>query len=135
MSLLFIDKELLVKNIEVIKRSIEIMPNITDSGRLLNYLSDLSALQALATETQASAKYHKMEAIKAELDKQLRYEIKDEKSKNIAPSIAKLRAESNVAEWVGLCDYTERLSHNISHSIDAVRTKLSFLKNELNYNR
>lgn len=135
MSLLFINKSSIYANIEAIKVTIEQMPNITESVNLMDYLSELSALQALATETQASAKFHKMQAVKVELDKQLRYEINDEKSKAIAPSIAKLRAESNVAEWVGLCDYTERLSHNISHSIDAVRTKLSFLKNELNYSK
>ena len=132
MNLTFLSKEDIYTNIGVMKMTIEQFASITDNNSLIDYLSELTSLQALATETYASVQFRKQEAIKIELDNQLRYELKNEKTKAIPPSVAKMRAESNAGELMALDVYAERLCRNISHSIDAVRTKISYIKQELN---
>ena len=53
------------------------------------------------------------------------------KKDDIAPSIKKMRADSMCAEWHYIYEKCVRYSSNISHTIDAVRTKISYLKSEM----
>ena len=101
--------------------------NSLDVTKTLDYLSEVVSLQSTATETQASAKYHLLQAINAELDRQAKLLKKDD----VAPSIKKMRADSMCAEWHYIYEKCVRYSSNISHTIDAVRTKISYLKSEM----
>lgn len=101
--------------------------NSLDVSKTLDYLSEVVSLQSTATETQASAKYHLLKAINAELDRQAKLLKKDD----IAPSIKKMRADSMCADYHYIYEKCVRYSSNISHTIDAVRTKISYLKSEM----
>jgi hypothetical protein len=93
----------------------------------IDYLGEVVALQALATETQASAKYWLLEAIDQELDRQAKLMGADK----VAPSIKKLRADSKCREFHYLYEKAQRYASNISHTIGAVRTKISYHKQEM----
>lgn len=125
-----ITKENILANIEIIKVTIENF-NGLDTSALLDYLGEIVSLQSTATENQATAKYHLLSAINNELDRQ----AKLMNSEKIAPSIKKMRADAMCKEWHYIYEITERQSRTISHTIDAVRTKISYLKQELNNNR
>ena len=101
--------------------------NSLDVSKTLDYLSEVVSLQSTATETQASAKYHLLKAINAELDRQAKLLKKDD----ISPSIKKMRADSMCADYHYIYEKCVRYSSNISHTIDAVRTKISYLKSEM----
>ena len=121
-----IRKETILDNIELIKSTIESFQGV-DVSACMDYLEVIVSLQATATETLASAKYHHLEAMNEELDRQARL-LGNEK---IAPSIKKMRAESMCRYWAYIVCFIERLCSNISHTIDAVRTKISYYKQEL----
>ena len=118
--------EQIEENLELMANTIEAF-NSLDVAKTMDYLSEIVSLQATATETQASAKYHLLHAINAELDRQ----AKLLKKNDIAPSIKKMRADSMCAEWHYIYEKCVRYSSNISHTIDAVRTKISYLKSEM----
>lgn len=118
--------EQIEENLELMANTIEAF-NSLDVAKTMDYLSEIVSLQATATETQASAKYHLLQAINAELDRQ----AKLLKKNDIAPSIKKMRADSMCAEWHYIYEKCVRYSSNISHTIDAVRTKISYLKSEM----
>ena len=113
-------------NLELMSTTIENF-NSLDVSKTIDYLGAIVSLQATATETQASAKYHLLQAINAELDRQAKLLKKDD----VAPSIKKMRADSMCAEWHYIYEKCVRYSSNISHTIDAVRTKISYLKSEM----
>ena len=118
--------EQIQENLVIMANTIEAF-NSLDVAKTLDYLSEVVSLQSTATETQASAKYHLLQAINAELDRQAKLLKKDD----IAPSIKKMRADSMCAEWHYIYEKCVRYSSNISHTIDAVRTKISYLKSEM----
>ena len=118
--------EQIQENLVIMADTIEAF-NSLDVAKTLDYLSEVVSLQSTATETQASAKYHLLQAINAELDRQAKMLKKDD----IAPSIKKMRADSMCAEWHYIYEKCVRYSSNISHTIDAVRTKISYLKSEM----
>ena len=118
--------EQIQENLVLMANTIEAF-NSLDVSKTLDYLSEVVSLQSTATETQASAKYHLLKAINAELDRQAKMLKKDD----IAPSIKKMRADSMCAEWHYIYEKCVRYSSNISHTIDAVRTKISYLKSEM----
>ncbi len=118
--------EQIQENLVLMANTIEAF-NSLDVAKTLDYLSEVVSLQSTATETQASAKYHLLQAINAELDRQAKLLKKDD----IAPSIKKMRADSMCAEWHYIYEKCVRYSSNISHTIDAVRTKISYLKSEM----
>ena len=118
--------EQIQENLVLMANTIEAF-NSLDVAKTLDYLSEIVSLQSTATETQASAKYHLLQAINAELDRQAKMLKKDD----IAPSIKKMRADSMCAEWHYIYEKCVRYSSNISHTIDAVRTKISYLKSEM----
>lgn len=118
--------EQIEENLELMANTIEAF-NSLDVAKTMDYLSEIVSLQATATETQASTKYHLLQAINAELDRQ----AKLLKKNDIAPSIKKMRADSMCAEWHYIYEKCVRYSSNISHTIDAVRTKISYLKSEM----
>ena len=118
--------EQIQENLVLMANTIEAF-NSLDVAKTLDYLSEVVSLQSTATETQASAKYHLLQAINAELDRQATLLKKDD----IAPSIKKMRADSMCAEWHYIYEKCVRYSSNISHTIDAVRTKISYLKSEM----
>ena len=118
--------EQIQENLVLMANTIEAF-NSLDVAKTLDYLSEVVSLQSTATETQASAKYHLLKAINAELDRQAKMLKKDD----IAPSIKKMRADSMCAEWHYIYEKCVRYSSNISHTIDAVRTKISYLKSEM----
>lgn len=118
--------EQIQENLVLMANTIEAF-NSLDVAKTLDYLSEVVSLQSTATETQASAKYHLLQAINAELDRQANLLKRDD----IAPSIKKMRADSMCAEWHYIYEKCVRYSSNISHTIDAVRTKISYLKSEM----
>jgi hypothetical protein len=113
-------------NLVLMANTIETFNSI-DVAKTIDYLGEIVSLQSTATETQASAKYHLLQAINAELDRQAKLLKKDD----IAPSIKKMRADSMCADWHYIYEKCVRYSTNISHTIDAVRTKISYLKQEM----
>ena len=118
--------EQIQENLVIMANTIEAF-NSLDVAKTLDYLSEVVSLQSTATETQASAKYHLLQAINAELDRQAKLLKKDD----IAPSIKKMRADSMCADYHYIYEKCVRYSSNISHTIDAVRTKISYLKSEM----
>ena len=118
--------EQIQENLVLMANTIEAF-NSLDVSKTLDYLSEVVSLQSTATETQASAKYHLLKAINAELDRQAKLLKKDD----ISHSIKKMRADSMCAEWHYIYEKCVRYSSNISHTIDAVRTKISYLKSEM----
>ena len=118
--------EQIQENLVLMANTIEAF-NSLDVSKTLDYLSEVVSLQSTATETQASAKYHLLKAINAELDRQAKLLKKDD----ISPSIKKMRADSMCADYHYIYEKCVRYSSNISHTIDAVRTKISYLKSEL----
>ena len=118
--------EQIQENLVLMANTIEAF-NSLDVSKTLDYLSEVVSLQSTATETQASAKYHLLKAINAELDRQAKLLKKDD----ISPSIKKMRADSMCAEWHYIYEKCVRYSSNISHTIDAIRTKISYLKSEM----
>ncbi len=118
--------EQIQENLVLMANTIEAF-NSLDVAKTLDYLSEVVSLQSTATETQASAKYHLLQAINAELDRQAKLLKKDD----IAPSIKKMRADSMCADYHYIYEKCVRYSSNISHTIDAVRTKISYLKSEM----
>lgn len=118
--------EQIQENLVIMADTIEAF-NSLDVAKTLDYLSEVVSLQSTATETQASAKYHLLKAINAELDRQAKLLKKDD----ISPSIKKMRADSMCADYHYIYEKCVRYSSNISHTIDAVRTKISYLKSEL----
>ena len=118
--------EQIQENLVLMANTIEAF-NSLDVAKTLDYLSEVVSLQSTATETQASAKYHLFKAINAELDRQAKLLKKDD----ISPSIKKMRADSMCADYHYIYEKCVRYSSNISHTIDAVRTKISYLKSEM----
>ena len=118
--------EQIQENLVIMADTIEAF-NSLDVSKTLDYLSEVVSLQSTATETQASAKYHLLKAINAELDRQAKLLKKDD----ISPSIKKMRADSMCADYHYIYEKCVRYSSNISHTIDAVRTKISYLKSEM----
>ena len=118
--------EQIQENLVIMANTIEAF-NSLDVAKTLDYLSEVVSLQSTATETQASAKYHLLKAINAELDRQAKLLKKDD----ISPSIKKMRADSMCADYHYIYEKCVRYSSNISHTIDAVRTKISYLKSEM----
>jgi hypothetical protein len=118
--------EQIQENLVIMANTIEAF-NSLDVSKTLDYLSEVVSLQSTATETQASAKYHLLKAINAELDRQAKLLKKDD----ISPSIKKMRADSMCADYHYIYEKCVRYSSNISHTIDAVRTKISYLKSEM----
>ena len=121
-----IEKSHILANIEIMQTTIENF-NGLDVANTLDYLAEITSLQSTATETQASSKYWLLKAINDELDRQAVLLKKDD----IPPSIKKMRADSMCAEWHYVYEKSQRLSSAISHTIDAVRTKISYLKQEM----
>lgn len=122
-----IDKDTIVKNIELILNTITAFNGI-DITRCMDYLDEIVALQALSTETLASATYWHLEAIDNELDRQALL-LKEDR---IAPSIKKMRADAKCRELKYILTVCERNCSTISHTIDACRTKISYYKQEIN---
>ncbi len=123
-------KQQIEANLGIIESTIEAF-NGLEITAILDYLGQVTSLQALATETQASAKYGLLQAINDELDRQAKV-LKENK---IPPSIAKLRADAMCRDWHYLYEKAQRYASNISHTIDAVRTKISFYKTELEHSK
>jgi len=121
-----ITKSEILANIEIIKTTIE-NSNGLDISMCIDYLGEITSLQCLGTETEASAKYLLLEAINNELDRQAKLLNNDK----IAPSIKKLRADAMCREYHYIYELASNYNRDISHTIDAVRTKISFYKQEL----
>ena len=121
-----ITKSEILANIEVIKTTIE-NSNGLDISMCIDYLGEITSLQCLGTETEASAKYILLEAINNELDRQAKLLNNDK----IAPSIKKLRADAMCREYHYIYELASNYNRDISHTIDAIRTKISFYKQEL----
>ena len=119
-------KSNILANIDIIKHTIESF-NGLDNYALIEYLGQIVPLQSTATETQASAKFHLLDSINIELDRQGKLLNSDK----IAPSIKKMRADAMCREWHYIYELINALNSDISHTIDATRTKISYIKQEL----
>lgn len=111
---------------------------LDDPGETMNYLQKLCSVQSLCSETQASAKYRLLEAQDEWTERILRAEINGYEGKDVtvksirfAPSIAKMRADAKCRQMHYLYERALRLSSSLSHTIDAVRTKISYIKQEM----
>lgn len=122
-----LNKSEILANIEVIKTTIDNF-NGLDTMSILDYLGEITSIQCLGTETEASAKYLLLEAINNELDRQAKLLNSDK----IAPSIKKMRADAMCREWHYIYELSSNYNRDITHTIDAVRTKISYLKTEIN---
>ena len=121
-----ITKSEIESNLQIISDTIEQF-NGMDIYKTVDYLGDVVSLQSLATETQASCKYWLLDATDEELTRQAKL-VGNEK---VAPSIKKMRADARCREWHYLYEKSQRLSAGISHTIEATRTKISYLKQEM----
>ncbi len=120
-----ITKSEIEANLQIISDTIEQF-NGMDIYKTVDYLGEVVSLQSLATETQASCKYWLLDATDEELTRQAKL-VGNEK---VAPSIKKMRADARCREWHYLYEKSQRLSAGISHTIEATRTKISYLKQE-----
>ena len=121
-----ITKSEIEANLQIISDTIEQF-NGMDIYKTVDYLGDVVSLQSLATETQASCKYWLLDATDEELTRQAKLVGNDK----VAPSIKKMRADARCREWHYLYEKSQRLSAGISHTIEATRTKISYLKQEM----
>lgn len=121
-----ITKSEIEANLQIISDTIEQF-NGMDIYKTVDYLGEVVSLQSLATETQASCKYWLLDATDEELTRQAKL-VGNEK---VAPSIKKMRADARCREWHYLYEKSQRLSAGISHTIEATRTKISYLKQEM----
>ena len=121
-----ITKSEIESNLQIISDTIEQF-NGMDIYKTVDYLGDVVSLQSLATETQASCKYWLLDATDEELTRQAKLVGNDK----VAPSIKKMRADARCREWHYLYEKSQRLSAGISHTIEATRTKISYLKQEM----
>lgn len=121
-----ITKSEIEANLQIISDTIEQF-NGMDIYKTVDYLGGVVSLQSLATETQASCKYWLLDATDEELTRQAKL-VGNEK---VAPSIKKMRADARCREWHYLYEKSQRLSAGISHTIEATRTKISYLKQEM----
>lgn len=121
-----ISKDTILMNIEIISDTITAFQGV-DVGMVMDYLGQIVSIQTTATETYAAARYYHLESINNELDRQARLLLGDK----IAPSIKKLRADAMCREWEYISKTAERLCSNVSHTIDATRTKISYFKQEM----
>ena len=131
----------LLANIEVISATVEAIQEIApnDTNKMVEYLSQITSVQSLCSETQASVKYYLLRLQGEVLDAMLRTQIEGYKNKmgetimlNIPPTTAKMFAHTRCKDYEYLYEKIERLSRNVSHTIDSVRTMISFAKSELN---
>lgn len=135
-------EEILV-NVDAITTTLEQAQQITpnDLDNLCRYLTELSAIQSLVTDTHASVKHILLTEKEQVLNKILKAEIEGvDKNGNhvtvkVAPSIQKIFAECRVKDYEYLYTKTERLTSNVSHAIDAVRTLISNAKQEQYFTR
>ncbi len=121
-----ITKSEIESNLQIISDTIEQF-NGMDIYKTVDYLGEVVSLQSLATETQASCKYWLLDATDEELTRQAKLVGNDK----VAPSIKKMRADARCREWHYLYEKSQRLSAGISHTIEATRTKISYLKQEM----
>lgn len=92
-------------------------------------LTELTILTGLAAEMQAKAGA----LYKKELSKEI-VNISYDKfgaPRKVNASLVKLEAEGKAAVYFELSEYSQRVSAAISHSIDAIRTQISFHKTEI----
>lgn len=131
---------LILANIEVISSTIEAVNEIstTDTAAMMEYMATITSIQATASETQASIKYWLLNEQGKVLDKMLKSQLDGVELKQggnaklvLPPTTAKMFAHTRCKEWEYLYEKIERLSRNVSHSIDSVRTMLSFAKSEI----
>jgi hypothetical protein len=119
-------KEQIVDNLNTILSTVEAFEGL-EPFATVEYLGRIVALQALCTETQAGAKYLLLCAQDEELDRQ----AKALGEHKVPPSIAKLRADAKCREMHYLYEKAQRTSSAVSHTIEACRTKISYLKMEM----
>ena len=105
-----------------------------DSGEaVMNRMSDLLFLYPQSANAIASAKWHRDTVLKDVLEDMLR-KARDNDEDAIrafkTPSVIKQLAEARTAELNSLLVLTERLNSTITHSLDALRSVLSNLKEE-----
>jgi formate dehydrogenase maturation protein FdhE len=105
-----------------------------DNGEaVMNRISDLLSLYPQSANAIASAKWHRDTVLKDILEDMLR-KAKDNDEDAIrafkTPSVIKQLAEARTAELNSLLVLTERLNSTITHSLDALRSVLSNLKEE-----
>jgi formate dehydrogenase maturation protein FdhE len=105
-----------------------------DNGEaVMNRISDLLSLYPQSANAIASAKWHRDMILKDVIEEMLR-KAKDNDEDAIrafkTPSVIKQLAEARTAELNSLLVLTERLNSTITHSLDALRSVLSNLKEE-----
>lgn len=129
----------LLANIEIISATVEAIQEIApnDGNKMVEYLAQITAVQSMCSETQASIKYYLLRLQGEVLDAMLRSQIEGHTTKsgeivrlNIPPTTAKMFAHTRCKDYEYLYEKIERLSRNVSHTIDSVRTMISFAKSE-----
>lgn len=108
-------------------------PYADNGDAVMNRISDLLSLYPQSANAIASAKWHRDTVLKEVIEDMLR-KAKDSDEGAIrafkTPSVIKQLAEARTAELNSLLVLTERLNSTITHSLDALRSVLSNLKEE-----
>ena len=105
-----------------------------DNGdAVMNRISDLLSLYPQSANAIASAKWHRDTVLKEVIEGMLKKASENDADAIRAfktPSVIKQLAEARTAELNSLLVLTERLNSTITHSLDALRSVLSNLKEE-----
>lgn len=105
-----------------------------DNGEaVMNRISDLLSLYPQSANAIASAKWHRDTVLKDVIESMLKKASENDADAIRAfktPSVIKQLAEARTAELNSLLVLTERLNSTITHSLDALRSVLSNLKEE-----
>lgn len=106
-----------------IKDCLELEVDNNNGQELTEKIKQLSMLTGSAAALQANAK-------KMLLQKELEL-LRKYKNSDLQPSVLMRMISAEAYEESGWVTYAERLNAGISHSLDALRSSLSYLKTEL----
>lgn len=117
-----------VLSIDICKANLECIQEIVDAkceqepSLLLETLNNISSLLGLCAQTSASLEYHYQVQMSMHLPNALKMKF--------SPSIQKSYAESCIPELMYLIQLCGRLNSALVHRIDALRSMLSYEKQE-----
>lgn len=123
--------ETIMATLQAVTETIEKCQDV-DVANVNDYLGELISLQPTQAEAQASAKYQLLKAKSLKMDL-LAQKYKGEKLP--PPSILKERISALVEVEEYVYEKAVRLSSGLSHAIEGVRSKLSYIKEEMRINQ
>lgn len=94
-----------------------------EPSALMDRMNELASLLATSAQTQASIKFHLTDA--------LGFAMIDAFNQKYSPNMAKVYAEGRCSELISDYELSSRQNACITHSLDSLRSILSFTKSEL----